>query len=182
MLLRAMDVSSERVLISGNMRLRAPQRKARGPGRKVTPATFVHAWRACRWQAPLRVRNRPICDGHHILRRTFSPYRSVGAHAPLRRSAVMAMFVNYAYFVALYALIAPAAPWLFARRRATSAIWGATAVTLLLLFLFSALLWPACAAVNCGQGAILVAMLWVLASVSAMITVMIAGVLTYFRR
>ena len=94
----------------------------------------------------------------------------------------MAMFENYAYFVAFYALIAPALPWLFARKRATSAIWGAAAVTLLVLGLFSALLWPACAAVNCGQGAILVAALWGLASVSAMITVMIAGALTYFRK
>lgn len=93
----------------------------------------------------------------------------------------MAMFENYAYVVALYALIAPALPWVFARKRSIAAIWGATSVTLLVLCLLSALLWPACAAANCGQGAILVAALWGIAAVSAMTTAMIAGAMTYFR-
>jgi hypothetical protein len=106
----------------------------------------------------------------------------VGAHAPQYGSAVMAWFERYAYFVALYALIAPALPWLFARKRATSALWGAAVVTLVLLGLFSALLWPACAAVNCGQGAIMVVMLWTFAALSAMVTVMVAGAVTYLRR
>jgi hypothetical protein len=97
-------------------------------------------------------------------------------------SAVMAWFERYAYFVGLYALIAPALPWLFARRRATSAMWGAAAFTLLLLGLFSALLWPACAAVNCGQAAILVAVLWTFAALSAMTTVLVTGTLAYLRK
>src|SRR5688572_16870177 len=105
----------------------------------------------------------------------------VGARAAAW-SAVMARFESYAYFVALYALIAPALPWLFARKRAISAIWGAAAFTLLLLGLFGALLWPACVAANCGQGAMLVGALWIFAALSAMFTVMTAGVMTYFRK
>ena len=81
-----------------------------------------------------------------------------------------------------YALIAPALPWILARKKDLSAVWAATIVALLLLLLFSALLWPACAAANCGQGAILVALLWGVAGFSAMITLMVAGLMTYFRR
>jgi hypothetical protein len=97
-------------------------------------------------------------------------------------SAAMALFEKYAYFVFFYALVAPALPWLLARRRATSAIWGATAAALLLLFFFSALLWPACVAVNCGQGGILVVVLWGFAALSAMTTMLVAGTLAYLRK
>jgi hypothetical protein len=94
----------------------------------------------------------------------------------------MALFENYAYFVFFYALAAPALPWLLARKRAASAIWGAAAFTLLLLLVFSALLWPACVAANCGQGAILVVVLWGFAALSALTTMMVAGVLVHFRK
>ena len=87
----------------------------------------------------------------------------------------MAMFNNYATFVFFYALIAPVLPWILARKKDLSAVWAATIVALLLLLLFSALLWPACTAANCGQGAILVALLWGVAGFSAMITLMVAG-------
>jgi hypothetical protein len=97
-------------------------------------------------------------------------------------SAAMALFEKYAYFVFFYALVAPALPWLFARRRATSAMWGAAALTLLLLFFFSALLWPACVAANCGQGAIMVVVLWGFAALSAMTTMLVAGTVAYLRR
>ena len=94
----------------------------------------------------------------------------------------MARFENYAYFVFFYALLAPALPWLLARKRVPSAIWGAAGATLLLLLVFSALLWPACIAVNCGQGAILVVVLWGFAALSALTTMMVAGVLVHFRK
>lgn len=107
---------------------------------------------------------------------------AASARVRAARSAVVTLFENYTYFVFFYALVAPALPWLFARKRAASGIWGATAGTLLLLFFFSALLWPACIAANCGQGAILVVVLWGFAALSALTTMMVAGVLVHFRK
>jgi formate hydrogenlyase subunit 3/multisubunit Na+/H+ antiporter MnhD subunit len=94
----------------------------------------------------------------------------------------MALFNIYGYFVFFYTLIAPALPWLLTRKRGASALWSVTATVVLLVVLFNALLWPACDAVSCGQGAIGIAALWVLASVSALITLMVTVALAYTRR
>lgn len=93
----------------------------------------------------------------------------------------MAMLDTYAYFVLLYTLAAPALPWLFARKRDASAIWGATGLTVIFLILFSTLLWPACIAANCGQGGILVLALWSLAGLSSIVTLAVTAALVESR-
>ena len=94
----------------------------------------------------------------------------------------MALFENYAYFVIFYTLIAPALPWLLARKRDGAATLNATGIALSLLALFHVLLWPACVAANCGHGAILVAMLWIVGAFSAMLTLLVGGLVAYSRK
>ncbi len=93
----------------------------------------------------------------------------------------MAMFERLTLLVFFYTLVAPAVPWLFARKRGLGAVWGSTLMALLLLVLLTALLWPACVAANCGQGAIAVAVMWGVATFFGMVTLMVAGLMTYFR-
>ena len=93
----------------------------------------------------------------------------------------MAMFERLTLLVFFYTLVAPAVPWLFARKRGLGAVWGSTLIALLLLVLLTALLWPACVAANCGQGAIAVAVMWGVAAFFGMVTLMVAGLMTYFR-
>ena len=93
----------------------------------------------------------------------------------------MAMFERLTLLVFFYTLVAPAVPWLFARKRGLGAVWGSTLMALLLLVLLTALLWPACVAANCGQGAIAVAVMWGVAAFFGMVTLMVAGLMTYFR-
>jgi hypothetical protein len=97
-------------------------------------------------------------------------------------NAVMALFENFVYVVVFYTLIAPALPWFLARGRSGAETLNATGLALLLLGLFHVLLWPACVAANCGQGAILVAMLWVIGVVSAMLTLLVGGLVAYSRK
>jgi hypothetical protein len=101
----------------------------------------------------------------------------IGAHAPLRGSAVMtmAMFNDYSWFVLYYTLAAPALPWLFARKRGAACIRGATWITVVFLILFNASLWPACDAVGCGQGAIGIAALSVVAIMSGILTLAVSA-------
>lgn len=94
----------------------------------------------------------------------------------------MATFERFTLLVFFYALVAPAVPWLFARKRGLGAIWGSTGLALLLLVLLTALLWPACVAANCGQGAIAVAVMWGVAAFFGMVTLMVGGLMAYFRR
>ena len=82
----------------------------------------------------------------------------------------MAMFNDYSYFVLFYTLAAPALPWLFARNRGAAGIRRATWITVVLLVLFNASLWPACDAVGCGQGAIGILALSVMAVFSGCVT------------
>ena len=77
----------------------------------------------------------------------------------------MAMFERFVNFVFFYALVAPALPWLFARKRGLGPPFGQHLIALLLLGLLTVMLWPACVAANCGQGAIAVAMMWGVAHV-----------------
>lgn len=85
-----------------------------------------------------------------------------------------AFFNDYGYFVMFYTLAAPALPWLFARNRGAACIRGASRITVGLLILFNASLWWACDAVGCGQGAIGIAGLSVIAVASGIITVAIS--------
>ena len=97
-------------------------------------------------------------------------------------NAVMALFDNYVYLVVLYSLIAPALPWYMARRRSGAATLHATGVALALLAMFHILLWPACVAANCGHGAILIAMLWIIGAFSALLTMLVGGLVAYSRK
>ena len=94
----------------------------------------------------------------------------------------MAMFERFTLLVFFYALVAPAVPWLLARKRGLGAVWGSTLIALLLLVLLTVMLWPACVAANCGQGAIAVAVMWGVATFSGMVTLMVGGLMTYSRR
>ena len=82
----------------------------------------------------------------------------------------MAFFNDYSYFVLFYTLAVPALPWLFARKRGASGIRRATWITVVLLVLFNASLWPACDAVGCGQGAIGILAVSVMAVFSGCVT------------
>jgi hypothetical protein len=86
-----------------------------------------------------------------------------------------AFFNDYGYFVMFYTLAAPALPWLFARNRGAACIRGASRITVALLILFNASLWPACDAVGCGQGAIGILGFSVIAIFSACITVAVSS-------
>ncbi len=94
----------------------------------------------------------------------------------------MALFENYVILVLFYTLIAPALPWFLARKRDGAATLNATGIALLLLALLHVLLWPACVAANCGQAAILVAMLWGIGAVSAVFTLVVGGLVAYSRQ
>jgi hypothetical protein len=82
----------------------------------------------------------------------------------------MAFFNDYAYFVLYYTLAAPALPWLFARNRGAASLRRATWIVVTLLVLFNASVWWACDAVGCGQGAIGLLALSVMAVFSGCIT------------
>jgi hypothetical protein len=87
----------------------------------------------------------------------------------------MAFFNDYSYFVLFYTLAAPALPWLFARKRGAAGLRRATWITVVLLVLFNASLWPACDAVGCGQGAIGILALSVIAVFSGIITLAVGS-------
>ena len=93
----------------------------------------------------------------------------------------MAMFERLTLLVFCYTLVAPALPWLFARKRGLGAVWVSTLAALLLLVLLTALLWPACVAANCGQP-VAVAVMWGVATFSGLVTLMVGGLMTYSRR
>ena len=92
------------------------------------------------------------------------------------------MFDLFVYAVLFYTLAAPALPWLYARGQDAAAARHGTGIALLLLVLLHVLLWPACAAANCGQGAIAIAALWGLAALSGMITLAVGVTLAQSRR
>jgi hypothetical protein len=70
----------------------------------------------------------------------------------------------------LYALVTPAVPWIFAPGN----VWSGTGIALLILVVLHASLWRACAAANCGQGAILVVVLWGVAGMFGFVTLVSA--------
>jgi hypothetical protein len=104
-----------------------------------------------------------------------------GAKAPAygRGALVVDEFVC---LVVAYTLLAPALPWLLARSGDAEEVWSATGLALALLVVFNASLWPACAAENCGQGAIAIAALWALAALSTMVTLAVGGLMADRRR
>ena len=78
-------------------------------------------------------------------------------------------------------LLAPALPWLLARRSGKAGVWASTLLTLLLLVVLQALLKPACIAANCGQGAILLGIMWAIGGMSAFITLVVTVLMTFVR-
>jgi hypothetical protein len=87
----------------------------------------------------------------------------------------LGFFNAYAYFVTYYTLAAPALPWLFARERGAAGLRRASRITVWLLVLFNLSLWPACDAAGCGQGAIGLLGLSVMAVFSGCITVAVTS-------
>jgi hypothetical protein len=87
----------------------------------------------------------------------------------------MGFFNDYSYFVLFYTLAAPALPWLFARERGAAGLRCASRITVVLLILFNASLWPACDAAGCGQGAIGLLGLAVMAVFSGCTTVAVTS-------
>jgi hypothetical protein len=97
--------------------------------------------------------------------------------------AVMVWFERYSYFVLLYSLLAPAVPWIFARKHGRARVWGCTGIALVLLVGLHASLWPVCIAANCGQGAILLAgLVWPLGAVFCMATLAVGVAMALARR
>jgi len=95
----------------------------------------------------------------------------------------MVWFDRYVYFVLLYTLLVPAVPWIFARKHGRARVWGCTVVALVLLVVLHASLWPACAAVNCGQGAILlVGLVWPAGTVFGLVTLAVGVLMALARR
>jgi hypothetical protein len=112
------------------------------------------------------------------------PQSNVSAppHAPPRGDAVMVMFERFILFVLLYTVLAPAVPFIFAWKRGTLGVWSSTVIALLLLVLLHASLWPACAAANCGQGAVILIGVWGAAAASALATLTVGVLMAHFRR
>jgi predicted neutral ceramidase superfamily lipid hydrolase len=101
----------------------------------------------------------------------------------LERAAMsMAFFNDYSYFVLFYTLAAPALPWLFARNRGAAALRRAAWITVVLLVVFNASLWLVCDAVGCGQGAIGILALSVIAVFSGCITWAVTALLVRSRQ
>ena len=94
----------------------------------------------------------------------------------------MALFDTYAYLVILYTLAAPALPWLFARKGGAADIWRANGLTVIFLVLFNVLLLPACYIAQCGQGAIAILAIWILAIFSLIVTLVVSSELSRRRR
>jgi hypothetical protein len=92
------------------------------------------------------------------------------------------VFDEFVYLVVAYTIVAPALPWLLARRGDVEHVWSSTGLALALLVVFNASLWPACSAANCGQGAIAIAALWGLATLSTILTLGVGGLMAHRRR
>jgi hypothetical protein len=86
------------------------------------------------------------------------------------------------WFAILYTLLTPVVPWFFARERGKAGAWRSARIALFVLALLHVSLWPACAAAGCGQGAVLLVLLWQAALVSAAATLISAAVAAHVWR
>ena len=106
----------------------------------------------------------------------------IGAGVLVAASFALAKFIpvlkhlpldTLVWLAALYALVTPAVPWIFAPG-GRQGVWASTGITLLVLSLLHASLWPACAATNCGQGAIFLGYWWGVAGMFGFVTLVSA--------
>ena len=74
----------------------------------------------------------------------------------------------------------PAVPWFFGARWGRRGIWLSTGLVVVILCLFTPLFFAACAASNCGQGAIAIFVLGPIWIASALLTVTSAA-FAYYR-
>lgn len=89
------------------------------------------------------------------------------------------MFDALMYVMHFVPLGFPVVPWLFRTRSGRWGIWLSTGFVILTLILFPFLFFSACAAVNCGQGAIAIFMLGPIWIASAVFTVASAALASY---
>ena len=73
----------------------------------------------------------------------------------------------------------PAVPWFFGARWGRRGIWLSTGLVVVILCLFTPLFFAACAASNCGQGAIAIFLLGPIWIVSGLLTVTSAAFAHY---
>ena len=73
----------------------------------------------------------------------------------------------------------PVVPWFFGARFGQWGIWLSTGLVLAVLLAFPSLFFAACAAANCGQGAIAIFMLGPAWIAAALLTVMCAALASY---
>ena len=73
----------------------------------------------------------------------------------------------------------PAVPWFFGARWRRRGIWFSTGLVLVILCLFTPLFFSACAALNCGQGAIAIFLLGPIWIASGLLTVTSAAFAHY---
>jgi membrane protein implicated in regulation of membrane protease activity len=92
------------------------------------------------------------------------------------------MFDTLMYLLLFLPAGFPVVPWLFRTRSGRWGIWLSTGFVILTLLLFPFLFFSACAAVNCGQGAIAIFMLGPVWIASAMFTVASAAIASYSLR
>lgn len=76
----------------------------------------------------------------------------------------------------------PAVPWLFRLRSGRRGIWIGAALVIVTLIVFPFLFFSACAAANCGQGAIAIFVLGPIWIASAAFTVVSAAIASYSLR
>jgi hypothetical protein len=86
------------------------------------------------------------------------------------------------YLMLFLSLGFPAVPWLFRARWGRRGIWFSTGFVFVTLILFPFLFLDACAAVNCGQGAIAIFVLGPAWIASAVLTLMSAAIASYSLR
>ena len=89
------------------------------------------------------------------------------------------MFDVLINLMVLLSLGFPAVPWFFAARWRQRGIWLSTGFVVVILCFFPLLFFAACAAVNCGQGAIAIFVLGPIWIASALLTVTSAAFAHY---
>jgi len=94
----------------------------------------------------------------------------------------MVLFERFIYVVAGYTLVAPLVPWVFAWWRGKQAVWPSTGLALVVLLVLHLLLWPACVAANCGQGAVIVPPLWALGAISGLASLGVGWLIARVKR
>ncbi len=85
------------------------------------------------------------------------------------------------YLTLILSLGFPIVPWLFGARWGRRGVWLSTGLVLVVLGLFAPLFFAACAASNCGQGAIAIFVLGPIWIISAILTITSAALAHYYK-